>query len=387
MASISTDKKTGLRKIQFVNKDGDRKTVRVGHMALKSAQTMRTRIEALNAADILGEPIDKATAEWLRDLGKPMRDKLARVGLALGRQRMQLGPFLRDYRKTRKDVKPATKEIWQHTIDNLEDCLGVGKWLDTITEGHAENFKQYLIGDGLAMVTVQKRLQFARQFFKAAKKRRLIQDNPFAEVSAAAGSSKAKQFYVTTDTTEALLEAANPTWKVIISLCRYGGLRCPSEVLSLKWDDILWDANRMWVPSPKTERHEGMEARLIPLFHELLPILLAASEAAPDGAVYVVGGSYRDFCNGPKGWRNINLRTELGRIIKRAGLKQWPRPFHNLRASRQTELTRDFPAHVVCRWLGNSPRVALRHYLQVADSDYEKAAQKAAHEVAPIKNV
>jgi len=44
---------------------------------------------------------------------------------------------------------------------------------------------------------------------------------------------------------------------------------------------------------------------------------------------------------------NYNLRTHFERIIGRAGLVPWPRPFHNLRASRQTELTEAYPARVV----------------------------------------
>ncbi len=35
--------------------------------------------------------------------------------------------------------------------------------------------------------------------------------------------------------------------------------------------------------------------------------------------------------------------------VCRAGLKPWAKLFHNLRASRQTELENDFPSHVVCR--------------------------------------
>ena len=44
------------------------------------------------------------------------------------------------------------------------------------------------------------------------------------------------------------------------------------------------------IQSPKTERHEGKETRVAPLFPELLPILLEASETAEEGAEYVVGG-------------------------------------------------------------------------------------------------
>jgi hypothetical protein len=45
-------------------------------------------------------------------------------------------------------------------------------------------------------------------------------------------------------------------------------------------------------------------------------------------------------------------------IIKRAGLKPWPKLWHNLRITRQTELAATFPIHVVCEWLGNSTLIA-----------------------------
>ena len=46
-----------------------------------------------------------------------------------------------------------------------------------------------------------------------------------------------------------------------------------------------------------------------------------------------------------------------------------------MRASRETELAKDYPIHVVTAWLGNTPRIALKHYLQVIDADFERAAQ------------
>ncbi len=61
------------------------------------------------------------------------------------------------------------------------------------------------------------------------------------------------------------------------------------------------------------------------------------------------------------------------RILKRAGVKPWERLFHNLRASRQTELADQFPLHVVTDWIGNSPDIADRHYLKTTDHHFEKA--------------
>ena len=79
------------------------------------------------------------------------------------------------------------------------------------------------------------------------------------------------------------------------------------------------------------------------------------------------------------GWKNSNLRTEMTRLLRRAGVSGWLRLFHSEklqqgRASRQTELQREFPLHVVCSWLGNSPRIAQQSYLLVTEDDFARAA-------------
>mgnify|MGYP000049768745 CR=1 FL=1 len=77
-----------------------------------------------------------------------------------------------------------------------------------------------------------------------------------------------------------------------------------------------------------------------------------------------------------RGWDVTYVRniTDVDdKIIKRAGLKPWPKPFQNLRSSRETELTEQFPIQTVVSWIGNSPNVALQSYLQVRESDFEKA--------------
>ena len=89
---------------------------------------------------------------------------------------------------------------------------------------------------------------------------------------------------------------------------------------------------------------------------------------------------------------NANLRTQFDRIVRQAGVDPWPKPFHNLRASRETELAERFPLHVVCGWIGNTAKVAARHYLQTTPEHFElavsqptgtgiKAAQKAAQQM------
>src|SRR5262245_31727730 len=78
------------------------------------------------------------------------------------------------------------------------------------------------------------------------------------------------------------------------------------------------------------------------------------------------------------GYRPIKLscgagQSAPGAFDDKAGAKPWARLFHNLRGSRETELAQDFPIHVVAQWLGNTPKVAAAHYLQVRDIDFERA--------------
>lgn len=162
-----------------------------------------------------------------------------------------------------------------------------------------------------------------------------------------------------------------------VALSRYGGMRRPSEHLLLKWSDVDWEQGKILVHSPKTERHKGGESRYTPLFPELRPYLLEAFEQAEDGATYCIT-RYRGYDDVTR----LNLRTLLHKIIVRAGLKPWPKAWHNLRATRQTELEEDYPTHVVCAWLGNSPEVARKHYLQVTDEHFARATVCAAQNQA-----
>ena len=54
-------------------------------------------------------------------------------------------------------------------------------------------------------------------------------------------------------------------------------------------------------------------------------------------------------------------RKTLASIIKQAGLTPWPKLFQNCRSARETELPEQYPMHVVCAWIGNSPKAAERH--------------------------
>ncbi|MCE2753986.1 MAG: hypothetical protein LW720_19170 [Pirellula sp.] len=101
--------------------------------------------------------------------------------------------------------------------------------------------------------------------------------------------------------------------------------------LSLRWEDIDWEMNRMSIPEPKVEHHEGRGIRSCPIFPELRLILYEALEIFGDKSEYVVAApQYRAAANTAMGWNNSNLHTEMTRLLRRAGVSGWPRLFHTV---------------------------------------------------------
>jgi integrase len=373
MASISTDKKTGGRRILFVAADGTRKAIRLGKVPKKVADGVKLRVERLNAAAIAGQALDEETSRWVADLEDGMHAKLSAAGLLQARESEVLTEFVEKYIGSRKDVKPNTLKVWRQTLAHLRAYFGDRTPLRKLTRVDGKAWRSKL-QETLAEASVRKHCGFAKHFLAEAVERGLIPSNPFAKLVSASIGNADRQYFVTRDEIAKVLDACpDAEWRVIVALSRFGGLRCPSEHLRLRWEDIHWDRDRMTVHSPKTERHAGGESRIVPIFPELRPYLVEAFEAAEPGTEYVVN-RYRKGAS--------NVRTQLTRIVKKAGLKPWPRITHNLRATRQTELEAMHPTHVVCSWIGNSPLVAHKHYLQVTDDDFAKAAQNPAQYTA-----
>jgi len=216
----------------------------------------------------------------------------------------------------------------------------------------------------MADATVRRRVGKAKQFFSEAVERGLIDANPFAKLVSNSTANTKRQFFVPAAWIEKCIALADPNWRTILALVRYAGLRCPSELLRLKWCDVNLPESRMTIHASKTEHHSTGGIRVCPIFPELRPFLESAWDAAPEGAIYVVD-RYRG--------NSVNLRTQFERLIKQAGLVPWPKLFQNLRASRETELMAIDPAKDVASWLGNSVPVAMAHYAMATAESFQRA--------------
>ena len=378
MASICRDP-DGRKRIVFTGKGGKRKVIRLGKAGIKYAESVVVRVQALAVAAMTNLPWDPETAAWvagLIELDSKLYDKLQAVGLVPPKAAKDkpavplLGAFLQSYIDGRSDVKPRTKINLGQARNNLVRFFGEDKPLGEITLGDADEFRRDLLGR-LGENTARRHCGRAKQFFRAAVRKELIAKNPFGDMKGCAvkASHQDRLYFVTRADAQKVLDACiDAQWRLLFALARFGGLRTPSEPLGLRWTDVDWERDRITIRSPKTEHHEGGESRQIPIFPELRGPLNEVWEQAEPGSEFVIT-RYRDS--------GVNLRTQLERIIRKAGLEPWPKLWQNLRATRETELAEKHPIHLVCYWLGNSALVAKKHYLQIRDQDFTAAANPA----------
>lgn len=365
MASIYRDATRDGWKCQFYMPNGARHIVWLGSCSKAAAEHTRKQIESLVACKAIGAPPDAAVARWLKDISDRLAERLALFGLIESRSNSnkKLGNFLETYIKSRTDIKDRTASYLTQAKDRLLELLGDDLYLGQVTEAKADQVAR----DLRAMVsaaTAGRELKRYRQFFTAAVRARLIDSNPFADVSVAGGQGKEKN-YITPETIEAIIDkTACPEMRAVIASARYLGLRIPSEPMGLKWTDIDWELGRITIRSPKLEKHANY-LRTLPIFPEARKHFDLLHDLAPDRAVEVF-----------QRWRNSannHYRKQFLASIKLAKLEPWPKLWHSLRASCRTDLERRFPNHVCNAWLGQSSKVAEKSYLQITDEDWKEA--------------
>lgn len=262
MASVSKDG-SGWRVLFVCPATGKRHTVRNGRCAKKNAETARNMIEKLIEARRLGSAVGGQTAEWLKAIDDRLRGRLARVSLIDLPGATLLGPFLAGYmgqRQERGNVTPATIEVWGRTRRNLETFFGADKDMRAVTPADADAWAAWLRADEtLAENTIRKRCQFAKMFFSVAVKRKLIAENPFSGLVGTVVSVPERQHFLPRETVDLLLDQCyTAEYRLLLIVARYRGVRVPSEIVPLTWQDMDWQAQRIVITSPKTKRQAGL---------------------------------------------------------------------------------------------------------------------------------
>ena len=360
----------------------NRQVVRLGRVSQRIASTAKIRIESILAAKVAGHSLDPETAGWVTSLSDAIHRRIANTGVLEHRHQsgssgpavQKLGALIDRYVGSREGLKANTIRNYETTKRLLTEHFGRDRLIDSVHAGHARDYREWLVGR-YAAATVAREIKRARQFFEYARDCCVIEQNPFAKIKAGSQTNTKRKAFVTRDVTHRVLEACpDHHWRLVVVLARYAGLRIPSELQRLTWNDIDWAGHRFTVRVPKKEHLDGHEKRTIPIFPEIEPYLRQAFEEAPAGSVHLLPTRFHQ-----EGY----VYAGVLRAVERAKITPWPKLLVNLRASRETELMRQEPAHVVHAWLGNSREVAQDHYLMVSEDDFLRAAGKVTIKVPP----
>ncbi|MCH7792472.1 MAG: hypothetical protein IID31_09365, partial [Planctomycetes bacterium] len=200
MASISNDG-NGSKRLQFF--DGkNRKTVRLGKMSKRNAESVRAKIEAILAGNLTGS-LDPETARWVAQIEDGLHAKLARVGLVTPRERVlaTLGQLMDEF-FANLDVKAGTVTTYEQTRARLEDHFCRECLLSDISALDADRWRASMQDDGLASATISKRVKTARQMFRRGVRWGMAELNPFDGVKAGAQTNRSRMRFVTQDEAE-----------------------------------------------------------------------------------------------------------------------------------------------------------------------------------------
>ncbi len=385
MASVSTNRKTGARRVLFVSTDGTRKTLHVGRVTMATATEIGAHVDHLVLCQQAREDARQSTRQWIEHV-RSHWPRLARRLVTFGlipevltkseerhRGDMCFADFADQLITERTDLQPNTILLWRQTAVRIRESFG-SLTISAVTAKHANDFKRWLLssvekgGAGYASTSAGKHMAVTKAFLQEAVDAGIVNVNPFGKVVIDRQRNRTRQRFIDSGViTQVISLVDDQEFQAVVALSRWGGLRTPSEPFAMQWKHIDWDRKRIEVQSVKT-RSKGRPTREIPLFPELVPFLTtlrnAHHEISPE--TFVIP-SLRLFTG-------ANLRKRMSRAVRNASFEVWPRIFHNLRASRQTELEERFPRKTVCEWMGNSEQVADQHYLQVRDEHFDRAA-------------
>jgi integrase len=372
MASVSTQKNTGLRRVIFHGLGGRRSAIHVGKIPLATAREIAGHISHLVVCRQSSTDCRRSTRDWIQRIRSDwpkLASRLADMGLIAAplQADQPFTDFVDNLVSSRTDVKPNTLKLWRQTAEKIRLFFG-DRIIRSLTAKDGSNFLRWLStsvglgGAGHSASTPGKHLTIAKGFLNEAVNAEILTANPFQKVKADRTVDKRRRRFVSASLIESVIKSTEDVeLRAIIALSRWGGLRTPSEPFALQWQHIDWERKRITVPAVKTKLRE------LPLFPELVPYLTVlmntATDQSPAGHLINTLNQFSDS----------NLRKQLTQTILSAGSAPWPKIFHNLRASRQTELEEHFPRKTVCEWMGNSETVADHHYLQVLEEHYDRA--------------
>jgi integrase len=243
---------------------------------------------------------------------------------------------------------PKTVDIYHRVFGIFQELAG-DPTIQSITARHIDQYKALRMNNRRKAVSVNIELRALKAAFNVAKRWKLIDENPCADIGQIPTPDEPPHFFTTADF-EKLLAAISQGWlQEMVILAVLTGMR-RGELCNLKWQDIDFTANVVQIHSSATFRTKHGKSRVVALNHTALLILQSRKQLSPSEYVFtLIDKKIRD--------------QHAGRLFKRAvraaKLPDQQLHFHSLRHTFASWLVQNGASlYQVQKLLGHSnPRI------------------------------
>ncbi len=346
---------------------GKRHSVWLGTIREREAITIKLHVEAVIESTRLKTPLPAETQRWLRELQPDLRKRLSDV----------LG--------TSKTVDEAVEAYIAHVeaTHKATTARGSSDTLDQFAAHFGTTLVRSLTGDqidawlrqqNVAASTIGKHVKHLRSWLRWCERQRFVDSLPTIATSAAIGTGE-KQ-YIEFERFQRIIDhfQGDGEMQAVLALARWCGLRIASEVVTLRVSSVDLAADRLLIDDSKRSHRQSRGPpviRKLPLFSGVRPYLMPLLKRKCNPNDYLLptlGGQ------DPQVVGSL-LRQRVYRAIDSLGMDRWPRVFHSVRATRQTQLKELFGEKVACDWVGNSTDVFRQNYELIDDEIFTRAVE------------
>lgn len=245
-------------------------------------------------------------------------------------------------------------------IERLEKVF-MPKYIADITPSVLQRVKERMIIDKVGSHNINRLMQALKAMMRKAEDWDLIPPRKWQTIGKVK-TPKGRVVFHTPAEIKKLLKACNTLdWQLVILLGAQAGLR-RGEIANLRWQDINFKDNQIYVAPDKTEHY-----RFVPISKDLLKALKTAHKCAKSDFVVNIGL--------PSSRKTKDYLTSLyPKICKRAGVKSF---LHELRHTFASHLVQNgVDLYRVSKLLGHSSIEMTEIYAHLAPQTLQDAIKK-----------
>jgi len=265
----SRDKKSFRYMLDYVDRDGRRRQISLGHTDKRQAERQRQEKELELRAHVVN-PIS-----------------------------MRLSDFFKDsLERTKGQIRSSTLKETAKAMADFVACVGDID-VQAVQYEHGERFIRYGFDQKNAAATIAKKIRHLKRVFRLAEERGQLDHHPLHKLKPPKYAKRKVRVFADDECCRLCMaarqyeEKGSPVkWELLIRMCLATGMR-RGELMNATWRDIDFASQTIDV-TPKPDRADTWEwhikdtdRRALPLTAELVRMLAEHQDSQPEGCPYI----------------------------------------------------------------------------------------------------